>query len=246
VVPIDNPEMDRIERAVAKYKPLDISRPKKTMLQKQPMDFANIENHEVYVVDLVTGLPASSYVLQQELRNALNCPEKYIVVRAANEPVELESEKLDAEREMDAEAKDMKRGARLSTDPNYDLDEQGESGENYYGNAYNVKLLDYLRKVQQSRASDKKEPANPLFTWLEMPKESGDPKQVEGDFNAGIGGVKPASTRSVSQASDPSKVHSRSNQGNFDDATKTYSRKYADASGKSKVLKRTVSTEKET
>lgn len=243
VVPLDDALMDRIEFAVAKYRPLDISRPKKTLLQKNPLDFINVENAEVYVIDLVTGLPASSYVMQQELRNAINCSEKYIVVRGDNEPIEIESEKLDAEREMNAEAeKDGLRRDGLLNDPTYAGEGESAPGEEVYGDKYNMRLLDYLRMIQQTRTSEKREPANPLFTWLEMPKETDEPKQDGADFNKGIEGVKPASTRPKVTATkiDPNSIRSRSIQGNFDDNDRTYRRKYVTANGKTKVLTKTV------
>jgi hypothetical protein len=243
-VPIDDAEMDKIDRALAKYKPLDIARPKKTLLQAHPLDFANVENAEVYLIDIVTGLPASSYVLQQELRNVLNCPEKYIVVRAPNEPIELNSEQLAADREMDADAREkgLSRKSFLSTDSEYrDPSEEDSGAHDAYGNEYNIKLLDYLYAIQKSRKSMEKEPANSLFSWMDLPKESAEPKQVDGDFNADMDGVEPASTRKVAKKPiNPGDVKSRSIQGNFDDNGKKYTRSYVD--GKGKVSSKEVTT----
>jgi len=241
LVPLDDDAMDKIERSLAKYKPLDVARPKKTMLQSHPMDFDTIENVEVYLVDIVTGLPASSYVLQQELRNALNCAEKFIVVRAPNEPVETQGQWIAAEREMDAEAReqDMQRKALLGTAA-YEENEQLEGGENFYGALYNTKLLDYLRQSQLSRKSEKFDPPDPLFSWLDMPE--GETTQDDSDFNKGIDGVKPASTRpAVSAVKDPGSLttRSRSQHGNFDDAERTYSHYYL-KDKTSKKLSRTV------
>ena len=47
VVPLDDAAMDRIERTIVKYLPLDVGRPEKTIFQRHPLDFPGVDNAEV-------------------------------------------------------------------------------------------------------------------------------------------------------------------------------------------------------
>lgn len=226
VVPIGNTEMDQIERAVIKYDPLNITRPKKTMLQSHPLDFPGVMNAEVYIIDMELAQPASAYVLQQEICAALDIPEQYIVVRGDNEPGETETERLNAARDMSEEADKSKFiRASLLTISDYAEADQVD-GADYYGNQQIGKLLAYLKKVSLERQSDKVEPTNPLFKWLDMPNpDSQEPKISKDEFN-------PSTTY---QPGLPPNV---SIQGNFDDDGKYYRRAYKDQNGNIKVLSR--------
>jgi hypothetical protein len=48
------------------------SKPRKTIVQKAPKDFPNIKEGEVYILQIETRMPASSYLMQQELCGELN------------------------------------------------------------------------------------------------------------------------------------------------------------------------------
>jgi hypothetical protein len=232
VVPLTDKEMDRIELAVAKYQPIEVGRPKKTMLQKHPLDFRDIENSEVYIVDMVLALPASPYVLQQDIRQNLNIPEKYVVVRGDNEPIEIEGERLAALAEIEAEAK--KRGlkpAPVLGDPDY-KEVESEVGTIYYGDGYNSAFLAYLTKVRSERMETRVDPPNPLFKWLDLPKDGGEPKQDPTNFNAHL--------KKVEKAAAEAKVPSESVQGNIDTDQQTVERAFVDAKGNRVVIRRKV------
>lgn len=226
VVPIKDDEMSRIERAVIKYQPLNILRPKKTMLQSHPLDFPGVMNAEVFIIDLELALPASAYVLQQELRVALDLPEQYIVVRGDNEPGEIETERLVAARDMSEEA--AKAGmtrAALLTIPDY-AEAEPVKGEELYGNAHTGRLLAYLQQVAKDRDESRVDPPNPLFRWLDLPNpDSQEPGQPKDNLDA---------TRSW----EPGLPGGTSIQGNLDDDGKYYRRAYKDANGNIKVLSR--------
>jgi len=55
IVPLDDDKMGRIEHAILKYNPLSLSQPKKTIIQKNPLDFPSIVASEVYIVDVELG-----------------------------------------------------------------------------------------------------------------------------------------------------------------------------------------------
>lgn len=146
-------EMALIERVLSKYVVKDITTPTKTIMQKHPLDFVDINNAEVWIVDVVTALPTSAYVLQQELKLALALPEKYIVVRAVNDPIEVENQRMASNDEIDMTAmeKGVSPSARLSTDASYDEDELGELDEPVYGDEYNSQFLEMVAKVAAER-----------------------------------------------------------------------------------------------
>jgi hypothetical protein len=153
VVPLDDAQMPYIERVLARYMLLDISAPIKTMMQKHPLDFYNVQNAEVWIVDAIVRLPISAYVLRQELKLALNISENFIIVRSPNDPLEIETARLNALEEIDAEAdeKKLKPGSRLSTNSDYDIDERGELENPAFGNEYNEKFLEVLADVATKR-----------------------------------------------------------------------------------------------
>ena len=191
VVALDEEALATIERVLQKYVLLDISAPVKTIMQKHPLDFVGIENAEVWIVDLVVGLPISAYVLRQELKLALNISENFIIVRSPNDPLEVETQRLDATDEIDeiAAKKNLKPGSRLSTDSSYDLDERGDLDEPIYGNEYNSKFLAMLAKVKEEREKLIAEPDdNNLNKEAETIADSEQPSDANA-FNKNIKGA---------------------------------------------------------
>lgn len=162
VAPIGDDEMEWIERVLQKYVLLDITTPVKTILQRHPLEFQDIQNAEVWIIDIKCALPVSAYVLRQELKLVLNLPEKFIVVRGENDPMEIETQRLNALNDIDAEAvdKQLSPASRLSTNSAYDKDERGDLEEPIYGNEYNSKFLETLAKVAAEREPFGIEPAS--------------------------------------------------------------------------------------
>ncbi len=153
VSPVNDEEMGLIERLLQKYVLLDITAPIKTIMQKHPLEFQDIQNAEVWIIDIKCALPVSAYVLKQELKLALNIPEDFIIVRGENDPMEIETQRLNALNDIDTEALDkgLSPAARLSTNSEYDKDERGDLEEPIYGNEYNSKFLETLAKVAAER-----------------------------------------------------------------------------------------------
>lgn len=225
VVPLDDKALDAIEHAVRRYMPLDMSRVTKTILQKTPLDFPGLQNMEVFMVDLVLGLPASAYVLQQEFKTALGIPEKYVVVRADNEPLEIDGQILNAEEEIRVEARDKKlKPASLLANPDYPEAVPVDACE-LYGSEYNSGLLDYMAQVAATRDKENVDPPSPLFSWLNMPKSDVPPVSAPRPSNQSNGGTS-----------------NRSMHGNMDQDTYTVRRLYQDETGKPVVLTRTINS----
>jgi hypothetical protein len=191
VVAMDDRFISILKKTVAKYGIIKIDPPKKTIAQSNPLDFPNIPFAEVWITNITTHIPVSTGILLPEIRGALNIPEKFLVVRTLNDPMEIETQRLDSESE--AAKSEKTKDALLSNDPkyaewNYDADK-----ESSYGDAYNKKFLGYLAQVAADRefieasVNPENEPKKlNIFSWL---KEK---PQAE-DFNKEFDTVKPVS-----------------------------------------------------
>lgn len=225
VVELDDVAMAHIERAVAKYVPVNISPVMKTIYQRHPLDFTGIDHGEVFIVDLEFEYPASAYVLQQELRFALNIPEKFIVVRGDNDPLEMETQRLNAKNDLEAEAelKGLKKDALLNHG-DYPEAEKVEA-KDYYGDEYNARLSAYLKKIADERDNEVVAANAPRpFEWLER-----EPKQDLTDYNAHIPGHKPSNPKEIKD--------NTSAVGTIKDTAKPYADVYSKGSKKKVIVK---------
>jgi hypothetical protein len=147
-----------IEKCAQKYVLLEITKPKRIIMQKNPLDFKNVDNAEVTYVDITTDYPAPTEIFHQELRKALGVAEKLVVVRDEDhDPYEKEIEIINHRKEV--EEKDEYKTKLL--DPEYKSDgHTEEQAPTHYGKEYNagfLKTLDEVRKEEKKRttASDK-------------------------------------------------------------------------------------------
>jgi hypothetical protein len=224
IVPIDDAIMDKIENYLTKYKPLSVSRPNKTILQREPLDFPNVAAAEVYIIDMIFGLPAAPHILRADLRKLLDAPENYVFVRTRNEPGEIETARLNALADIEAEAakRGLVRGSLLN-DPDYD--EAEHDHQDMYGTDYNAALLSYLATVEDERHEKVQQVQNAPFKWLAV--TSGD------NYNEDIADApfvtwKTKSTPDVSQHM----------LGDIDQSQGSIRRTYLDGNGKKVVLTR--------
>lgn len=203
LIEADNDFLDRLEKALAKYDLADVSKPKKTIVQNYPRDFRDVEHGEVYIIDIVTRIPASSAVLHQELVAAFECAHRFLVVRGENEPAELESEKLVQDIE---DASDDREKVALLSDAEYGEVAEKEP-EQDFGDAYNKRLLNYLATVtaENEKLEVKPVEGEKLFNWLKA-HEKGE------DFNKDIDTPKPVHRNDAKKsAKDPTRVGSQKN-----------------------------------
>lgn len=241
VVEVDDEMMQSVETLLSKYDLRDIEGPKKTIIQAHPLDFYDVKNSEVYIIDVVTGVPVSPYILQQEIRTNLQISEKFVVVRSDSDPLEVETERLRAKWEFEHEAaeKKLSPAALLSTDPAYPDEITDLTGEDMYGDEYNRSYLDLLAQVSATR--DEKMHEQPetdtMFGWLKTNEETSDVDST--DFNADI--EDKVSSVPWWKASKNGKYleKTRSHQsayGNFDEDKKRFSARYESPTGKEKTL----------
>src|ERR1044072_1229027 len=164
IVPLDDATMDRTGRFLGKFDPVSVSRPKRTILQKMPLDFPNVTEAEVYIVDMVFGLPVAPHVLRADIRKLLDAPESYVFVRTKNEPGEVEGARMNALADMALEAE--RRGLRpadLLSDSAY-TEADHETG--LFGTEYNMALVNYLTSVERERRKTVEHVESAPFRWL--------------------------------------------------------------------------------
>lgn len=140
-----NEMLDKIERYLEKYDAEQISAPQKTILQKTPLDFPQLDKAEIHIIDFVANLPVSLQELHVNLARILRVPEGYVVVRNATDPRETQDPKIDPENYK----------PRLSTDPDYLPEEKPEVGaDELFGDKFNTSFLKELKKLADDRRKD--------------------------------------------------------------------------------------------
>lgn len=232
IVPLGDEEMDKIEMMVAKYQPISVSRPHKTILQRLPLDFPNVDVAEVYIVDMIFAAPIAPHILRADIRKVLMAPENYVFVRTMAEPGELQSDILTALSDIENEA--LKKGllkSALLDDPDYNEVETEHEG--LYGQDYNESLIAYLGTIEQERKDTIARVLAAPFAWLDLPdRKDQEPVQDTANYNAAIKDapfVKPP-TKKVDV--------NYSIFGNFDPEVGVVRRVYKDKNGKKVVLTR--------
>lgn len=187
-------------------------------VEDERFDFFDIPSRDVYSIRFVTKAPLSSYVITQDIKTALNVPEKFIVVRTSNEPVEVEAEDERFKDRVAEEAdEDGLRPAPLLSIKQFYDDAEQPATDGLYGDDYNRKFLSYLAGIKVTRPTDEVDPPSPLFSWIEMKKvKPADPVQDAADFNAGHNTPK-AVTKATGREPEPVKATAMGSSGNLDD-----------------------------
>ena len=163
IVPLEGEHLDMIESILRKYDVKSVSKVVKTPLQAHPLEFYEETNKEVYILDVVTGMPLSTFILQNELVDALNTYEKALLVRGANDPIEMQTQEI-----LDRQDKDYE--VKLSTSPDYLKSEESDEPP-AFGDDFNQEMLSSMARARLKVASDV--------------------KADDAAFNKGIPGVKP-------------------------------------------------------
>ena len=189
-------QVDAIKSWLSKYDLRGAESP--ALIEDSHNDFIDISDKDVYCMNVVIGVPISQYMMLQDLKSAAKIPEKFIVVRSIDEPIEQYAnyDSWSRKEDSDAAKAGMTSGPRLSTDREY-TDAEQPLATDLFGNEYNKKLLSYLAGVSDSRPSMNVDPPAPLFSWIKMEDIApGEPHQDTSDFNAHIDTPKPTTSGS--------------------------------------------------
>jgi len=242
VVEPNEARMEALERLLRRYDLREIVGPLRTILQAMPMDFREVGTAEVYIIDVVLGIPASAYILQQELVATWLIPEKYVVVRSVSDNLELQDRDYDLKQELRHEMidKEMMPGPHLSTDPAY------PEAELYtdvpYGNDYNNDFLTFVASVRAHRPNRVVKAESSHWDLEKNPAEEGVVGHSSDTFNVEIDGApKVHRTKDAkTKVTDPRKFRTgfNSSLGNFDSDKKPVSAVVTDWMGKKELIKR--------
>ena len=91
-IPVDSDMLDRVEKLLAKFDVKKVSPIKKTILQGRPLDFVDIGPSEIYMTDVVCGLPCTREAVRETLAHGLEINISKLVVRGEHEPLETDRE----------------------------------------------------------------------------------------------------------------------------------------------------------
>lgn len=222
VVPMDDDRMDDLERLMNRYNLLKMGSPQVMDGDMDTLDFVDVENADVTHVDFVIGVPMSAYILQQEARAVLNAPEKYVVVRADNEPMEVESTRLQMLQVLHKNNQERgltHKGSLLSTDAAY-LEQEQPLATDVFGDTYNKRLLNVLADVSENRPHMTRTAHSDLQDADKLQQTQAAHMPDAEDFNAVYDTPKPVSKSSTMPPPVPPAL--LNNAGSFDDDTRRY------------------------
>lgn len=208
IADIDLDDFEKIKKLLARYELIEISDPRSTVLQSNPVDFPSFNMVSVTIIDFKTGLPVSCYYLQEEIRKILSLNNYELVIRGQNDPYEIQEYIQCEETFEDSIGEPLLSTGVKYNEYNYDVD----GGKQYYGDKYNQSLLNYLASADKEKSDgiDDLQPENQdkgLFSWMKKPSE-------KAEYNKNYDCVKPVSKRDIESNVDaPVNV---SAYGNFD------------------------------
>lgn len=133
-----NEMLDKIERYLDKYDVESVSAPQKTILQKRPLDFPQLDTAEVHIIDFVANLPVSLQVLKVELAELLRVSEGLIVVVNPDEPRETQDN----------------AGKELATEPLLTQELKASEQEELFGDKFNTSFLKELKAISDERRKE--------------------------------------------------------------------------------------------
>lgn len=212
IVKLSDNDIKKIQTILSKYNVCYFDGPRETIMQESPIDFPAYNMVNVYIIDFKTHIPASGYMIQEQIRKSLNINNSQIIVRGENDPSELQEINLDLENFEDSLGKPL-----LDTTPEYEeYNYNFDDGKQYYGDEYNKNFLLYLAKISALKDDGIQtlQPENQkqsMFGWLKD-------KVDDGIFNKDHDGITPISKnnltkKEIKKITPPANV---SPYGNFD------------------------------
>lgn len=160
------PNVKEITTFLKRYNILDNKTPKRTIIQKNPVDFPSVQNREVFMLDVTLGMPVSSHILERDLVGLLGLPGDYLVVRGENDPLELQVTNFDQDKSIKDQAEKDGLDAQPLLGGDYQEAEHTVDGSNYYGDSYNSRLLKHLSDISTEREESNKVKVPGLFSWM--------------------------------------------------------------------------------
>jgi hypothetical protein len=226
VVDLDDDRMEDVERLLNRYHLIRMGTVQKLDGDLDTLEFSDVENADISYLDFVIGVPISAYILQQEMRSTLNVPEKFVVVRADNEAVEVDSARIQLLQTLDkkaTEAGHTQAGSLLSTDREY-LEQEQPLVKDAFGDTYNKRFLNLLSKVASERPSEFKLAHADYLTPEQLKAHEKALQTDSEDFNKGLDTPKPVYKNKFEDLPEPVEANLINSTGGLDDDRKRYFR----------------------
>lgn len=144
--------MDKLENALEAYGLDSISKPKRLPISESNIDFPNMKNAQVWLMDAVLKYPAGSEQIRAIISERAQFPQNCIMVVPRNHPEVLW-------RENEGELREYKKGDAVLDKPLEDSPEGKKAGENY---AKAHSLLRELSKPEYTAEGGKTDNAKTL------------------------------------------------------------------------------------
>jgi hypothetical protein len=234
VVDLTDERMEDVERLLNRYHLIKMGTINKLDGDLDTLEFADVENADISYLDFVIGVPMSAYILQQEMRSILNAPEKFVVVRADNEAVEVDSARIQLLQTLDklaAQDGNHHTGSLLSTDPNY-LDAEQPLVTDAFGDTYNKRFLNLLSKVASNRVGDTYLADSDFLTPEQLKAHEASQSLTDQDFNKDYHTPKPVYRNKFEDLPEPVDTGLINHTGGLDDDRKRYFRVKKSDAGK--------------
>ncbi len=163
---LDGETMDVIEAVLSKYRPTDMTRPKRMMFQTFPLGYTGPKVGEAFFVDVTLTVPVAPSVLAYEIKDSFGLNTNSDILTVTN-PDEAEEE--------------VEHKEALLSDPEY-KEVDVVKADDHFGDKYNGKFLKYLAKSQEEREEPLKVDAqHPITKWAKQPDPTADLNTT--DFN---------------------------------------------------------------
>ena len=140
--------MSLLEKSMMKFGLKSLSEPKKTIMQSKPMDFQNLQNTELWIMDGVCSYPVTPQILEQFVSSTLQIPMNEVRVIGPDHPGEADQDALAANWEAMEKAKtpEEKMAASKLMDGEY-KDAPKVNTKDFYGDEYNKKLVQKVKET---------------------------------------------------------------------------------------------------
>lgn len=174
--------MNLLEKSMVKFGLKSLTEPKKTIIQSKPMDFQNLANTELWIMDGVCSYPVTPQILEQFVSVNLRIPMNEVRVIGPDHPGEVDQDALAAGWEEMSKAKtpEEKMAASKLMDGEY-KDAPKIDTKDFYGDDYNKKLVQKVKETIKDRS---------MVKYAKDPKVEVPPKELDkGNVRSPIGSV---------------------------------------------------------
>lgn len=150
-IDINDDVVEHLKQLLYSYDILTVTINKDSKIN-HPFDFKTIDTSFINIIDITTKIPFSPYYIQHELLAMLKLPESYVIIRTWEDPREIDTRKIIANKELNAEMKKdgitpmaiVAVDQKLSNTTEIDC-------QDLHGPKQVQSLLDYLVDIEKNR-----------------------------------------------------------------------------------------------